>query len=133
MASLELMARGPPPHEDVLKIPTPAHQREAIAIIFIFPVISLFVVGARFYVRTVTRTRGLGMLAQRECSYVLRAKANWVFLDDYLMALALVGTFYKNFQRRLQLTWSTSFSLFCSHHPCSCVRLQPLSSIRNNY
>ncbi|KAF4974844.1 hypothetical protein FZEAL_8305 [Fusarium zealandicum] len=60
MDSFTLQARsGPPPYPDVSKIPTPPLQEKGLVILFMFPVLSIIVVGMRTYIRTTTRTMGL--------------------------------------------------------------------------
>nr|XP_036581971.1 putative CFEM domain-containing protein [Colletotrichum truncatum]KAF6790528.1 putative CFEM domain-containing protein [Colletotrichum truncatum] len=58
--SFQLFAReGPPPHPDVLTIPTPPLQQTAIFIIFFFPALALCTFGLRAYSRLSTHQWGL--------------------------------------------------------------------------
>ncbi|KAK1637771.1 hypothetical protein BDP81DRAFT_460405 [Colletotrichum phormii] len=54
-----LLPRGPPPHPDVLTIPTPPLQETAIIIVFFFPALSVCTFGLRAYGRISTRQWGL--------------------------------------------------------------------------
>jgi hypothetical protein len=71
MAFVEVLGRsgGPPPYPDITTIPTPPLQQAAVAIIFIFPALSIILFSMRAYIRIAMRQWG------------------W---DDFLCGLALV-------------------------------------------
>lgn len=50
---------GPPPHPNIMTIPTPPLQRTAIAIIFVLPALSCILFGMRAYIRVSMRQWGL--------------------------------------------------------------------------
>ncbi|KAF4943814.1 hypothetical protein FSARC_14825, partial [Fusarium sarcochroum] len=80
MSSLHLYPRlGPPPYPNPTTIPTTSLQQKGLAALFLFPVLSIVVVGMRVYSRVTSRTFGLD---------------DYLILASLLFALLMIGPLY---------------------------------------
>ncbi|KAF5020481.1 hypothetical protein F66182_7491 [Fusarium sp. NRRL 66182] len=70
---------GPPPYPDPLTIPTPPLQEKGLAILFVFPCLSIIFVSMRVYIRFTMRTIGLD---------------DYLIMGALLFALLMIGPLY---------------------------------------